>query len=223
MRNNSIVRLTCAFSVAVLGFTSTAPTASAEDGFKSLFNGRSLKGWVGEENLWSVEDGVILGKTGPRKIRHNTFLSTKKSYSDFVLRVKVKLKNHNSGIQFRSEQRDDYVVAGYQADIADNEYFGMLYEEQKRGFMPYWGKISKEEKDAIAAAVKRDDWNQYEIICLGDHIKMILNGHTVLDIVDPEGAKKGIIALQLHAGPSMEVRFKDLEIKTSNIDSYISK
>jgi hypothetical protein len=89
--------------------------------------------------------------------------------------------------------------------------------------MLYWGEISKEEKDAIAAAVKRDDWNQYEIICLGDHIKMILNGHTVLDIVDPEGAKEGIIALQLHAGPSMEVRFKDLEIKTSNIDSYISK
>jgi hypothetical protein len=223
MRNNTIIRTACALTISVLGFTNGAMTASAEDGFKPLFNGKSLKGWIGEEDLWSVEDGAILGKTGSRKIKHNTFLSTKKSYSDFVLRVKVKLGNHNSGIQFRSEQFPDYVVGGYQADIADNEYYGMLYEEKKRGFMPYWSEISKEEKDAIAAAVKRGEWNQYEVICIGDHIMMILNGHKVLDIVDPEGAKEGIVALQLHAGPSMEVRFKDIEIRTSKLQEYLEK
>jgi hypothetical protein len=189
--------------------------ASAADDFKKLFNGKNLKGWSGHPDLWSVQDGVIVGKSqsGRDKIKHNHFLSTKKSYSDFVLRVKVKLINHNSGIQFRSEQRDDFVVAGYQADIADNEYYGMLYEEQKRGILPYWKEMSAEGKAEIAAAVKKDDWNQYEITCKGDQITMVLNGVTTLDMNDPEGAKEGIVALQLHAGPAMEVQFKDIEIK----------
>ncbi len=202
--------VSCLMMALSVGFVTDA---NAVDGFKPLFNGKNLKGWSGDPELWSVVDGVILGKSGPRKIRHNHFLSTKKSYDDFVLRVKVKLGNHNSGIQFRSEQRDDYVVAGYQADIADNEYYGMLYEEQKRGILPYWNEMSKEGKAKIAAAVIKDDWNEYEITCKGDQIKMVLNGVTTLDMDDTAGAKEGIIALQLHAGPSMEVRFKDIEIK----------
>jgi hypothetical protein len=223
MRNESIIKLIVIPAFVAMVILAGNTSAIAEDGFKDLFNGKSLKGWSGDEELWSVEDGVILGKTGTRKLRQNTFLSTKKSYSDFVLRVKVNLKNNNSGIQFRSKQLPNFVVAGYQAYIADNEYYGMLYEEKKRGFMPYWSTISDEEKAGIAAAVKRDDWNQYEIICVGDHLKMILNGHTVLNIMDPDGAKEGIIALQLHTGPSMEVRFKDLKIRTSKLDKYLEK
>ena len=223
MKYSSILKSVIVPAFVGIAILATNVSAIEADGFKPLFNGKNLKGWSGEEELWSVEDGVILGKTGPRKIRHNTFLSTKKSYSDFVLRVTVKLGNHNSGIQFRSEQRPNFVVAGYQADIADNQYYGMLYEEQKRGIMDYWKNMPEEEKAGIAAAVKRDDWNQYEVICMGDHIKMILNGHTVLDMEDPAGAKEGIIALQLHAGPSMEVRFKDLEIRTSKLEEYTKK
>ena len=223
MKLISTLRWASALGVAALVTMAGVSAQAEDDDFKPLFNGKNLKGWLGDEELWSAQDGEIVGTTHPRKIKQNTFLSTKKSYSDFVLRVKVKLINHNSGIQFRSEQHPDFVVAGYQADIADNEYYGMLYEERKRGFMPYWSEITQEEKDAIAAAVKRDDWNQYEVICLGDHIKMILNGNTVLDIQDPEGAKEGIIALQLHAGPSMEVRFKDLEIRSDDVAEYLGE
>jgi hypothetical protein len=185
----------------------------AEDGFKPVFNGKNLKGWDGDEKLWSVDDGAILGSTHGNKIKKNTFLSTKKSYGDFVLRVKTKLENGNSGIQFRSEQRDNYVVAGYQADLAEKTYFGMLYEEQKRGIMPYWKALSPEEQAAIHATGKQGDWNQFEVTCKGDHIKIVLNGKTTLDFKDPEGAKEGIIALQLHVGPDMRVWFKDIEIK----------
>ncbi len=191
----------------------SATASAAGDGFKPLFNGKNLKGWQGDKELWSVKDGTIVGTTHPRKIKHNTFLSTKKSYGDFVLRLKVKLENHNSGIQFRSEQRPDHVVIGYQADVAEQTYFGMLYEEGKRGFMPYWETLSQEKKDAIQAIVKKGDWNEYEITCKGDHITMVLNGKTTVDIEDPHGAKKGVIALQLHAGDPMRVQFKDIEIK----------
>ncbi len=207
--------LTC-LAVALL---CTAPVShAADDGFVPLFNGKNLDGWTGDPRLWKVEDGEIVGSTDGVKIDHNTFLMTKKEYGDFILRVKVKLRNHNSGIQFRSEQLPDYVAAGYQADVAEKTYFGMLYEEKKRGIMDYWKAMSPEEQAKIETYVKQGDWNQYEITCEGDHVKLVLNGHTTCDIVDPEGAKKGIIGLQLHAGPEMEVRFKDIEIKDLSSD-----
>jgi len=202
--------------LAVLALTlALAPLLSyaAEDGFTPLFNGTDLTGWTGAPGLWRVENGEIIGSTKGVKLEHNSFLSTEKSYSDFVLRVKVKLINHNSGIQFRSEQLEDHAVAGYQADVAEQTYFGMLYEEKKRGILPYWNEYTDDERAAVFAAAKLDDWNQYEITCKGDQVKMVLNGYTTLDFNDPEGAKAGIIALQLHSGPEMEVHFKDLEIK----------
>ncbi|MBX3176076.1 MAG: DUF1080 domain-containing protein [Candidatus Hydrogenedentes bacterium] len=186
---------------------------AADDGFTPLFNGKDLTGWTGDMNLWRVENGEIVGSTKGVKLEKNSFLSTEKSYSDFVLRVKVKLINHNSGIQFRSEQLEDHAVAGYQADVAEQTYFGMLYEERKRGILPYWNEYTDSQRAAIADVVKHGDWNEYVITCQGDRVKMVLNGYTTLDFVDPEGAKAGIIALQLHSGPEMEVRFKDIEIK----------
>ena len=192
------------------------PLSAQAEEFKPLFNGTDLNGWSGSSEIWSVKDGIIVGDTHPNGLSgKNQFLSTADAYSDFVLKVKVKMENGNSGIQFRAMQKLDYVVTGYQADVADSTkpYFGMLYEEGGRGIMPYWKEKTEEELAAIKAAVKFDDWNEYVITCKGDHIKMVLNGFTVLDLVDPEGAKEGIIALQLHTGPAMRVFYKDLEIK----------
>ena len=185
----------------------------ADDEFTPLFNGTDLTGWSGDPALWSVEDGQIVGSTMEKKIEKNSFLSTEKSYSDFVLTLKVKLINHNSGVQFRSKQLENFAVAGYQADVAEQTYFGMLYEEQLRGILPCWKEYSDDERAAVFAAAKLDDWNDYEITCNGDHVKIVLNGYTTLDFKDPEGAKSGIIALQLHTGPDMKVFFKDLAIK----------
>jgi hypothetical protein len=199
-------------AVAVAGLLPV--TAQVPAGYTSLFNGDDLTGWTGDERLWRVEDGEIVGSTHGHDIEHNTFLSTEKSFDDFSLLVQVKLINHNSGIQFRSEQHPDHVVKGYQADVAEQTYFGMLYEEGKRGIMPYWNAMPEAERKGIQEeVVNQGGWNAYEIVCRGDRVQMILNGETTCDIVDPEGAKEGIIALQLHTGPEMEVRFKDIYIK----------
>ncbi len=184
----------------------------AGDGFTPLFNGKDLSGWSGDDRLWSVKDGTIVGSTKGAKIDSNTFLIYEKPYGDFILRVKAKLDNHNSGIQFRSEELPDHVAAGYQADIAEKTYFGMLYEEKKRGFMPYWKAMTPEQQAETQTYVKQGDWNQFEITCEGDHVRIELNGHTTCDIEDPDGAKQGLIGLQLHAGPEMTVAFKDIEI-----------
>lgn len=200
--------------LAVLVATAVPGWSDAPEGYTALFNGRDLSGWSGDEALWSVDNGEIVGSTHGTKLKHNTFLSTKESFGDFRLLAKVKLINHNSGIQFRSEQYPDHVVKGYQADVAEKTYFGMLYEEGGRGIMPYWNEKSDAERERIQTEVaKQGEWNEYEIVCEGDHVQMILNGTTTCDIIDPEGAKRGIIALQLHSGPEMEVRFKDLFIQ----------
>lgn len=191
-----------------------AKAKKSDRGFAALFNGKDLKNWNGDPKLWKVEKDEIVGTTtADNPLKANSFLSTKKEYGDFVLRVKVKLINHNSGIQFRSKQLPDYVLTGYQADVAMAKYFGMLYREKAGGFMDYWKKLSKEEQAAVHAASKAGDWNEFEITCRGDKIKMVLNGKTTCDIKHPEGEKKGVIGLQLHRGDPMEVRFKDISIK----------
>lgn len=195
------------------GRAADAPADPAKEGFASIFNGKDLAGWKGDPDLWSVSNGEIVGSTDKTKLKHNSFLATEKSYGDFVLRASFKLRNHNSGIQFRSELLPEYVVKGYQADMADKEYTGMLYEEGKRGILDYWKKMSAEEHAKVFAAFKPGEWNTYEITCKGHHLKMLLNGQTTLDFDDPDGSTSGIIALQLHMGPGMQVNFKDLWIK----------
>src|SRR5215813_15341325 len=80
-----------------------AAAAFAADGFVPLFNGKNLDGWDGDPALWSVRDGMIVGSTEGHPLEYNNFLCTKKTYSNFILRTQVKMRNHNSGIQFRSE------------------------------------------------------------------------------------------------------------------------
>jgi hypothetical protein len=212
------VGILVAVAIAGLAGLAAAGDTEAPEGFVPLFNGKDLTGWTGDPDLWRVEDGAIVGSTDDKKLERNSFLNTDKEYSDFVLLAKVKLRNHNSGIQFRSERLPNHSAAGYQADVAEKTYFGMLYEENKRGFMPYWAELSQEEKDAIQDVVNKGDWNDFVISADGDHIKIVLNGKVTVDIQDPDGAKKGIIGLQLHTGDPMEVRFKDLYIKELNKD-----
>ena len=104
-------------------------------GFKPLFNGKDLTGWVtpDDKDLFTVEDGEIVGRT-KGDLKKNEFLVTDKPYGDFVLKAKVKFSNGNSGIQFRSKRADNGAVSGPQADVA-NGYWGLLYEERGRGIL----------------------------------------------------------------------------------------
>ncbi len=185
-----------------------AARGADDDGFKPLFNGKNFEGWVtpADKNIFNVENDEIVGRTRG-DLKKNEFLATEKSYGDFVLKAKVKIKNGNSGIQFRSKRTGDGTVSGPQADIADG-YWGLLYEERGRGILERY-----DEKKA-AALVKEGDWNDFVITAKGDHVTIDFNGTRIIDRTDPKFAKSGIIALQTHVGPPMEVRFKDVMIKT---------
>jgi hypothetical protein len=183
-----------------------AAAVFAQEGFQPLFNGKNLDGWDGDPRLWSVRDGMIVGATEGVAMTDNSFLISKQPYHNFILRVEMKLRNHNSGIQFRSEALPHWVVRGYQADAAQDNYWGNIYEEKGRGTLVDGWK-GKAEK-----VVKLKDWNDYEILCDGDHIQLTLNGTVTADLHD-SARPGGIIAFQLHRGPPMEVYFRNVRIK----------
>ncbi|PHX59082.1 MAG: hypothetical protein CK522_00850 [Opitutia bacterium] len=219
---------------SLLALLALASTAFAED--KKLFNGKDLTGWKGLD-FWSVEDGCITGRTTKEKpTKGNTFLVYQDEVADFELTFKYKIVAGNSGVQYRSKLTDEkaFVVAGYQADFeAGKNYSGILYEEKGRGILAQRGQKTVIKEGAapnkpkievagevgksaeIQAKIKSEDWNDYRIVAQGGRLQHFINGLQTVDVTDETaiGAKKGILALQLHAGPPMVVQFKDLVLK----------
>jgi WD40 repeat protein len=199
-------KLRLLFAPVTAPLTTKVATSKPDDGFRSLFNGKDLTGWValGDKSLFSVENGEIVGRTRT-KLEESEFLTTEKAYGDFVLKAKVKIRSGNSGIQFRSHRAKDGTVSGLQADVGDG-YWGVLYEERGRGILERY----PEEK--ARALVKEGDWNELVISARGMHVSIDLNGTRIIDRVDPKFDKEGLIALQVHVLPT-EVRYKDIAIK----------
>ncbi|HZZ29310.1 MAG TPA: DUF1080 domain-containing protein [Pirellulales bacterium] len=188
----------------------SAQSKADKDQFVSLFNGKDLTGWHGDPDLWKVTDGVIVGTTDDKQIKHNSFLISDKPYKNFVLKADFKLRNHNSGIQFRSVELPEFDCKGYQADMADKRYTGILHEEKGRII------VADVKEDEVKQHYTPGEWAHYVITADGPHIKQEINGYTTIDYTEPEGdktPKEGILGLQLHAGQKMEVEFKNIEIK----------
>ena len=182
--------------------------------------------------------------TKENPVKTNTFLIWDGEVGDFQLTCKFKIVDEkgeangagNSGIQYRSKVVDPAysVVAGYQADFeVGKTYSGILYEEKGRGILAQRGQIvtitdgeggkpkievtgSVGRSDEIQDSIKPADWNTYKIVAKGNHLKHFINGRQTVDVTDDTavGAKKGVLALQLHAGPPMTVQFKEIVLKT---------
>jgi hypothetical protein len=218
---------------SLLALVALCASVSAED--KNLFNGKDLAGWKGLD-FWSVEDGVITGRTTKEKpTKGNTFLVWEGEVADFELTFQYKIVGGNSGVQYRSQVVDaeKAIVGGYQADLeAGKTYSGILYEERGRGILALRGqrtRITEENGkttvnlvDEMAKGpelqkyIKEEDWNEYTIIADGNHLMHFINGKAMADVVDAQpakAAKSGVLALQIHVGPPMKVQFKDLYLK----------
>ncbi len=177
----------------------------AAEGYESIFNGTDLTGWDGDPDLWSVEDGVIIGSTDGRPLKQNSFLITEQAFRNFELRFEVKLRNGNSGMQFRSERTRGWTVRGYQADLADGKGWGNLHGEGLPGGLILDGWQNKSE------FLVRRGWNQIAIRCEGHRIRISVNGLPVNDVLDP-GALEGVFAMQLHRGEPMRVEFRNIRV-----------
>ncbi|MBW3598737.1 MAG: DUF1080 domain-containing protein, partial [Planctomycetes bacterium] len=180
-----------------------SPMLATEENVASFYSGKDLTGWRGDESLWSVEDGEIVGKSPG--IKQNAFLMSELAVEDFRLTLEVKLtpNNENSGIQFRSQPIENGQMKGYQADIGAG-WWGKLYHEHGRALL--WDKPGDQH-------VKEEDWNHYEVVAVGSRIRTFLNGEPCVDLDDPQGERRGVIAFQLHSGGPMEIRFRNIKLE----------
>ena len=177
---------------------------AGRDGYTRIFNGKDLTGWYGSPEIWSVDNGEIVGKSA-KGIKQNNFLRSKFEVGDFRLVVQMKLvpAGANSGIQFRSITWKGYEMKGYQAD-AGVGYWGKIYEESGRGVLT---------KEGGEKFVKSEEWNTYEIVAVGHTLLMAINGQQCAELEDGQGALTGLLALQVHSGGPTEVRFKDFKFE----------
>jgi|SRR5581483_684985 len=205
----------CAASAALAQTPNKLTPEEKKEGFVLLFNGKDLTGWDGDPRIWSVRDGALTGTTDTdqKKLAHNSFLIYKDEFADFTLLFEIKLRNHNSGMQFRSTRLPDWVVTGYQADaseVGEKSAWGNLYDEkgQARKLM----KTPDEGWLKAKSVVRHGDWNQYEVVARGHHVILRLNGVETIN-QDVEKTAPGVIAIQAHMGEPMEVQVRSIRLK----------
>ena len=172
----------------------------------ALFNGENLEGWtINGTEKWYVEDGLLVCESGPDKAYG--YLSTNEYYDDFVLELEfLQEADGNSGVFFRSTV-EGTVVSGWQVEVAPPDHdTGGIYESYGRGW------LIKPEK-AKDAYLKMGEWNKMKIICNGDTVTTFLNGHEMVTLTDEKiGKGKGGIALQIHDGGGIKVKWRNINL-----------
>jgi hypothetical protein len=178
----------------------------------ALFNGNNLDGWeiYGTEK-WYVKDGELICESG--RDEEYGYLATKKSYKDFVLRLKFfQEADGNSGVFFRSSV-DGTIISGWQVEVAPpGNNTGGIYESYGRG----WLFEIPEEKENI---LKPGEWNEMVIRVEGNRVMTWLNGQMMTDLEDEKiGQATGSVALQIHDGGGIKVRWKDIYLREINVN-----
>jgi hypothetical protein len=196
---------------ALLFFVATSRAADKEEGFVSLFDGKTMKGWKINENpgSWKVIDGALVCK-GPRS--HLFYMGDDKPFVNFHLKVDVLTKpGSNSGIYFHTKfQKSGWPKAGFEAQV--NNSHG---DPKRTGSLYAVVNVTK-------APAKDNEWFTEEVIVQGKKITIKVDGKTLVDYTEPEGKKpgpgftrkidQGTFAFQAH-DPKSEVHFKNVRVK----------
>jgi len=256
MRHLGIAVIAAAFlsacGLALAADAPAAPAACEANGFVSIFNGKDLTGWDGDPKLWSVVDGAIRGQTTKENpAKGNTFLVWKGGQpKNFVLKIKWRYQNGNSGIQYRSKllpakagTPNQWVMSGYQMEVRElggkdhNRYKigGTYMEKSAGGYLTAFGDFNlienangKPKRVAFgdvcdpglmdaAKLYHLNDWNEYELVCMGNYVEEHVNGQIASAYIDNDKDTRlleGLIGLQIHAGGPMIIDFKDISLKT---------
>ena len=200
-----------ALLVGSLAVRCDEPKKPVSDKTTDFFDGKTLQGWEGLAEFWSVKDGAIVGAYADKGLTHNTFLWSTKKYKDFELHFQIRLKDGagNSGVQVRSDILDpkELSAMGPQCDIGQ-QYWGSLYGEN------FGGMMKAADPDVIKKILKPNDFNDYRIKVVGKHVTITLNGTATVDDDFAKLPDEGKIGWQLHSGfEYMEVTFKNIEFK----------
>jgi hypothetical protein len=180
-----------------------------------LSDGKTFKGWFGDTtNTWRIQDGAFVGGSLKKgKVPRNEFLKTERSFTNFVLRVKVKLVGTNGfvngGVQIRSSLVPPNEMKGYQCDVGEG-WWGALYDESRRNKV-----LIKPKDEDVKRAVKRGEWNDYVIRAEGKRIQTWINGVKMIDWTETDESlpQYGMIGVQVHGGGVAEASYKDITIE----------
>jgi len=182
---------------------------------KSLFDGSSLSGWEGDSKIWRVENGMITGGSLKEMVKQNEFLASTRDYTNFVIRLKIKLTGTegfiNSGFQIRSQRvPNSSEMSGYQCDFGEPNWYGAVYDESRRNKV-----LSPSDMATLGPAIKRQDWNEYVIRANGPRITTWINGVQGTDYTEPDSKipQFGKLGIQVHGGGKALVEVKDIMIQ----------
>lgn len=171
-----------------------------------LFNGKNLKGWkVHGTEKWYVENGELICESGPDK--QYGYLATEKNFKDFELTVEFKQEsNGNSGVFFHSTI-EGTKITGWQAEVAPKGHStGGIYESYGREWLI-------KPDPSLDNVLKEGDWNTLTVRMKGDVVETFLNGTKMITLKDEKiGAATGKIALQIHDGGGVKVRWRKVDI-----------
>lgn len=172
-----------------------------------LLKGDGLDGWrkIGGGD-WKIEGKELHGTSAKAEPKHG-HLVTKQSYTDFVVRLQYKALKGNSGLYFRvAEVPGDVGVKGFQAEIDPANDVGGLYETNGRGW------VVKPKPEDVKKWNKGGEWNDLAVVAVGDRVVVCVNGKRTAVLHKDAGRSEGLIALQLHGGQDMDVRFRNIEV-----------
>ena len=174
--------------------------------WQPLWDGKTLTGWhkIGT-GTWTIEDGAIVGR---KEAKDGEFghLVTDKVFKDFAVRVKYKAAKGNSGLYFRIEEKGASGVSGFQAEIDPTKDAGGLYETNGRAW------VVQPKPEDVKTWYKPGEWNAMDVTAVGRRLLVHVNGRKSAEVLNDPGRTEGRLALQLHGGNDMDVRFKDIEI-----------
>ena len=209
-----------------------------ETGFVSIFDGKTLDGWVGDPVYWSVKEGIMTGIVTPETLlSENSFIIWQGGQPrNFELKMEYRVSDKgNSGINYRSvpylETESQYALKGYQLDIdGQGEWTGQNYEEKGRQFLALRGEttlIRTNERSKIVAhledsvsklwnAINKDGWNEAHVIARENVLIHIINGRVMSVVVDDDAEFRtmdGLIGMQVHVGPPMTIEYRNIRLK----------
>lgn len=212
------------------------PAADDDEGYRPIFDGRTLNGWDGDPRYWRVENGALVGEVTPETLlRQNSFIIWRGgSPRDFELKADYRVSAQgNSGINCRSTEvaGQRWLLRGYQADIEGRDrWTGQVYEERGRTFLALRGQIthvtvggtaevigSLGDAGQLQGLVRQEDWNEYHLVIRRNVLIHILNGHVMSEVIDddPVGRRfDGLIGVQVHVGPPMKIEYRNVRLKT---------
>jgi HEAT repeat protein len=201
-----------AFRALLTSVKTAVEEQEKEDGFVPIFDGKTFTGWHGNQKIFRIADGEIVGGNLKDRVERNEFLRTDKQYENFELRLQFKLlgESPNAGVQIRTQEiPDHHEVSGYQADLGPG-WWGCLYDESRRNRV-----LAGPPTDDRGKPVLLNEWNDYRILCEGKRIRLWINGVPTVDYTETDRTipLKGIIAVQVHSGAPMEARYKNLRIR----------